>query len=221
MFAKRMASIHYFLKNTTASYMAFICDDALIYVRNLIYLFDWIEERHVTSHSHLLLGNCMGKATWHFLQGGSAWAMSRYTAEVLWENRLQGYKVMKSADDWDFPMFCRELNISIPDSTSEFIIGQYIRPEDDEIMESRRFEDLPNCMNEKVFHLKPRHNDCHSFLSRWNRVVFLHRVSALDWNCTRLPPVYECPDELYWWMDIEWPVFCMKRANWTRAAGIQ
>jgi hypothetical protein len=220
MFAKRLTSIHYFLTNTTAPFMVFITDDTLIYVRNLHYLFEWMEERGLTRDSHFILANCLGSRDWEYLHGGGGWLMSRYTANVIWENRQEAYGAMKAAEDWDFSAVCPKLAISVRTSASEFFLGHYIPYEDRLLMENRRFHEFRSCPTERALSMRPRDTDCRLFLAPWNRVVFVHRVSQQDWPPDELAPVYDCPDELHWWMGSRWPVFCMKRANWTSEAGI-
>jgi hypothetical protein len=128
---------------------------------------------------------------------------------------------MGAADDWDFTTVAELLNISITDGASEFFLGQYasIENSDLSIMVRMAFDEFPDCEEETAFLGRPPENYCRRFRSQWNRIVFLHRINLIDWPET-IPAVYECPDDLHWWMGSSWPYFCMMRPlNSTKMTG--
>jgi hypothetical protein len=164
----------------------------------------------------------MGNDDHAFFQGGAAWLMSRHTAGLLWDRRKEAYAFLKGPEDWSFSDFAPTLDISIAAGASEFFLGQYVNPHTEvwSIMKNGSWNAFPDCMEEKKFLASPAGNACARFLGRWNRIVFLHRISGYDWPHVA-PPVYECPDEMHWWMSEQFPVFCMKRPplNHTVPAG--
>jgi hypothetical protein len=200
---KRLQSVEYYLENSTAEYYLWINDDSYIMVRNIARFIAYLRATGKTPNAHFMLGNCMGLGEW-FLQGAFLF-MSRTTAEIFCKYLAEHRHVANRSEDVAIVDVFRAIGIHIKTFPCGFFLGQYLSSEDIPIMEKFRFELLKKCPDPNEFRGK---KGCKPFLSRFNRLVGLHRLSGTRFKGPVIP-VWNYPDYVYWYMPFgHFPQFC-------------
>jgi hypothetical protein len=205
--AKRIRSLEYFLANSTAGFFLYTTDNAFIWSRNLKYLFREVANRRLTADSHFIWGNCMSNYDGTFLQGGSGYFMSRHTADRLLAMSAQWLRSVKQSEDVAFGDLMTTVGLpSMYNATSEFMMGQYIEFGRIAAMQSINLTGIAKCPSEP-----PAAEGCRGFLSRFNRLVVLHRLtSRYKFISGKPPPVYNYPNNLYWFQPGEVSDVCLR-----------
>jgi hypothetical protein len=198
---KRIASFRYFLRHTRTSFLLFTTDNAFVWVKNLPYLAGQLRMRKLTTRSHFIWGNCMKNSREEFIQGGSGYLLSRRTARLILKIADLWIPTVEHSEDVYFERAMNSVGLSARRSSSEFFIGQYINWGQQEAIESFNFTAIQSCAQGTP-------KSCRPFFYPYNKIVVLHRLSNHFFS--RPPrPVYDFPDNLFWYQRREHAAFCM------------
>jgi hypothetical protein len=205
--AKRIRSLEYYLANSSTGFFLYTTDNAFVWSLNLKYLFDELNSQRLTADSHFIWGNCMSNYDGTFLQGGSGYFMSRYTAQRLFAVSAQWLRSVTQSEDVAFTDFMAMVGLtSMYNATSEFIMGQYINYSRIVPMQSIDLDGIGKCPREP-----PDTEGCRGFFARYNRLAVLHRLTATAKYVSGMPPpVYDYPDNLAWYQAGEMSDVCLK-----------
>jgi hypothetical protein len=204
---KRVRSLEYYLANSSAGFFLYTTDNAFVWSLNLKYLFDEVTNQQLTAGSHFIWGNCMSNYDGTFLQGGSGYFMSRYTAGRLLAMSGQWLPTVREPEDVAFGNLMMMAGLtSMYNATSEFMMGQYINRSKISAIQRIRLARIEKCPR-----TPPAAEGCRGFFSRFNRLVVLHRVSGISRLLSEQPrPVYYYPDNLLWYQPGEWSDVCLR-----------
>jgi hypothetical protein len=203
---KRIAAFEHFLRYCEPDFSLSITDDTFVFPRNLGYLFDELKSQGFNGHSLFVRGNCMPGSSGAFLQGGSGYFMSRYTAARLCKYASEFFPKSVEVEDCAFRRLFAGIGLaSMFGASSEYIMGQYILPRQVVPMQTMNFTAIMNCSK-----YPPRSPGCRRFFVKFNRVAVLHRLSVI--GLTEMPPpVYDYPDNMYWSQGREIGRVCLRR----------
>jgi hypothetical protein len=159
-------------------------------------MFDEVANQRLTEGSHFLWGNCMKNYKGTFLQGGSGYFMSRYTAGRLLEVSGKWLQRIWLPEDVQFRNLMRMAGLPpMYNATTEFMMGQYINHNTLDAMRSMSLEGIKRCPP-----VPPAAEGCRGFFARFNRLAVLHRLTATLKDFSGRPtPVYNYPDHLSWY----------------------
>jgi hypothetical protein len=201
---KRLQSLEFFMDNTDADYYLWINDDSFIMVRNIGYLISFLKSKGKDRNAVFMLGNCMFVGEW-FLQGAHLF-LSRAAAKLYRDYSAANRYVAEIAEDVAVSRVINSIGINVTDCASGFFLGQYLDPSDVDKMEEFRFDLLANCPNPDSLRWR---SGCKTFLSRYNKLVGLHRLTNTHFHGPVIP-VWNYPDNIYWYMGGgHYPRFCL------------
>jgi hypothetical protein len=204
---KRLASLEYYVNNSIAPYYIYMNDDTVLWVRNLRYLFDEIENRDLSPSSKFVWGNCMHAGPM-LLQGGSYFisrAAAIYLVPIV---RVWVWQVTDS-EDAVFESALEAIGLSASAGNSPYILGQYLFCPNSVPMDAMNFAAFPACPSVMP---RLRRACAPPFLAQYNHLVLLHRLTGCNFRRPPIPP-YKYPDTLYWTMGSSFPMFCIMNAT--------
>lgn len=141
---KRLTLANYFLQQTTADFFINPTDDVFVDSKRINTFAITLGKKYNTEYDFILLGNCISKGEFSFIQGGSGYIMTRAMAREFISYSERWLRESSGPDDFEMSRFLSYLKKFPRDATSPFMCGHNLHELKRKNIDIRK---LPLCPN--------------------------------------------------------------------------
>ena len=165
---KRLTLANYFLKQTTADFFINPTDDVFVDYERINNFATTLGEKYDTENDYALLGNCIAKGPFSFVQGGSGYIMTRAMARQFVAFSHKWLKESVGPDDFEMSRFLSYMKKLPRDATCPFMCGHNLR---ELLNKNIKPETLPIC---------PKYYEsvCNQGVNKLEDLYFIHPIYA-------------------------------------------
>jgi hypothetical protein len=210
LLAKFFFVLNYSLENTSTRWIYRGSDDCFINFPKLWPFLDRLESRYDPLNEVVFLGNCIpaGRPSRSFLQGGSGYLLSRFSASRIAPLAAEAFRQLNETDDILTAWLLDQVGFGAGNATSPAFCGHFFKFQEYRL-DRGDFRGAPRCPR-VMFH---DGSSCRPFQSPVNDIIFFHEYHKQPiWQTRhRAEVAFNLPSVVHWYMAGTRPMLCMAK----------